>query len=123
MKNVVIVSACRTAIGSFGGTLRDLSAPVLGSIVMKEAVKRADIDPAIIDDVRFGCCFEPIDALNVTRVTTICPAFPIPCLDPVGATVYKIMWLSTISSVAFMLAHNCYPVRKKVLLRRKKAVP
>jgi len=41
MKDVVIVSACRTAIGEFGGTLKNLNTPVIGSVVMKEAVKRA----------------------------------------------------------------------------------
>lgn len=76
MKDVVIVSACRTAIGTFGGTLRDLSTHVLGSIVMKEAVKRAGIDPAIIDDVRFGCCMEPVDALNVTRIAALMAGIP-----------------------------------------------
>ena len=76
MKDVVIVSACRTAIGEFGGTLKNLNTPALGSVVMKEAVKRAGIDPAIIDDVRFGCCMEPVDALNVTRVAALMAGIP-----------------------------------------------
>jgi acetyl-CoA C-acetyltransferase len=59
MKEVVIVSACRTAIGAFGGTLKDLNGATLAGVAMKEAVKRAGIDPAVIDDVRFGCCMEP----------------------------------------------------------------
>ena len=52
MKDVVIVSACRTAIGVFGGTLRDLDAAYIGSITMKEAIKRAGIEPDLVDDVR-----------------------------------------------------------------------
>ena len=52
MKEVVIVSACRTAIGAFGGTLKDSTAAVIGSVIMKEAIERTGIDPAIIDDVR-----------------------------------------------------------------------
>ena len=76
MKDVVIVSACRTAIGEFGGTLKNLNTPTLGSVVMKEAVKRAGIDPAIIDDVRFGCCMEPVDALNVTRIAALMAGIP-----------------------------------------------
>ena len=76
MKDVVIVSACRTAIGEFGGTLKNLNTPALGSVVMKEAVKRAGIDPAIIDDVRFGCCMEPVDALNVTRIAALMAGIP-----------------------------------------------
>ncbi len=77
MKDVVIVSACRTAIGGFGGSLKDLNGAVLGSIVMKEAVKRAGIDPVIIDDVRFGCCMEHHDTLNVTRVAALMAGIPV----------------------------------------------
>ena len=76
MKDCVIVSACRTAIGTFGGSLRDLNCAALGSIVMKEAVKRAGIDAALIDDVRFGCCMEPTDALNVTRIAAMMAGIP-----------------------------------------------
>ena len=76
MKDVVIVSACRTAIGSFGGTLKNLNTPVLGSVAMKEAIKRTGVDPATIDDVRFGCCMEPVDALNVTRVAALMAGIP-----------------------------------------------
>lgn len=71
MKDVVIVSACRTAVGAFGGTLRDMNLATLGSVVMKEAVKRAAIDPAILGDVRFGCCREPVDSLNTTRISAL----------------------------------------------------
>lgn len=76
MKDVVIVSACRTAIGAFGGTLKDLNGAVLGSITMKEAIKRAGIDPSIIDDVRFGCCLEHHDTLNITRVAALMAGIP-----------------------------------------------
>ena len=76
MKDVVIVSACRTAIGAFGGTLRDLNAAMIGSVAMKEAVKRAKIDPVLIDDVRFGSCMEPADALNVARVSALMAGIP-----------------------------------------------
>ena len=76
MKEIVIVSACRTAVGAFGGTLRDLNAPVIGSVAMKEAIKRAGIEPGMIDDVRFGCCMEPVDALNVSRVAALMAGIP-----------------------------------------------
>jgi len=76
MKNVVIVSTCRTAIGTFGGTLRDMDAATIASITMKEAVKRAGIDAAVIDDIRYGCCLEPADALNVTRVAAQLAGIP-----------------------------------------------
>jgi acetyl-CoA C-acetyltransferase len=76
MKEIVIVSACRTAVGAFGGTLRDLNTAIIGSVAMKEAIKRAAIEPSMIDDVRFGCCMEPVDALNVTRVAALMTGIP-----------------------------------------------
>ena len=76
MKEVVIVSACRTAIGTFGGTLKDVNGAVLASITMKEAINRARIKASMIDDVRYGCCLEPVDALNVTRVGALMAGIP-----------------------------------------------
>jgi acetyl-CoA C-acetyltransferase len=76
MKEIVIVSACRTAIGAFGGALRDLNAPFIGSITMKEAINRAGISADMIDDVRFGCCLEPTDAMNVARVAALMAGIP-----------------------------------------------
>ena len=76
MKDIVIVSACRTAIGAFGGTLRDTHAATLAGVTMKEAVRRAGIEPGRIDDVRYGCCLEPADALNVTRVAALLAGIP-----------------------------------------------
>jgi len=76
MKDVVIVSACRTAVGSFGGSLRDMHLTALGAVVMKEAIARAGIDAALIDDVRFGCCREPSNSLNSTRVSALLAGIP-----------------------------------------------
>jgi acetyl-CoA C-acetyltransferase len=76
MRDVVFVSACRTAIGTFGGTLKDMIAARLASVVMRDAVKRAGIDPGMIDDVRFGCCMDPADTLNVTRVAALLAGIP-----------------------------------------------
>ena len=76
MKDVVIASACRTAIGAFGGTLKDMHAAKIASVVMQAAVKRAGIDPALIDDVRFGCCMEPVDTMNVARIAALLAGIP-----------------------------------------------
>ncbi len=54
MKEVVIVSAARTAVGSFGGSLSKLSAAEIGAVAAKEAIKRAGIDPDIIDEAIIG---------------------------------------------------------------------
>lgn len=95
MKDVVIVSACRTAIGGFGGTMKDMNAATLASVVMKEAVDRAGIDPAIIDDVRFGSCVEPSDTLNVTRVGALLAGIP----DTVPAVTINRVCISGMEAV------------------------
>ncbi|MBW2654573.1 MAG: acetyl-CoA C-acyltransferase [Deltaproteobacteria bacterium] len=76
MKDIVIVSACRTAIGAFGGTLKNLNGAKIASVTMKEAIKRAGIDPALIDDVRYGTCIEHHDTLNTTRVAALMAGIP-----------------------------------------------
>lgn len=58
MKEVFIVSAVRTPMGSFGGSLKDFSATQLGAVAIKEAVKRAGISPDQVDDVLMGCVMQ-----------------------------------------------------------------
>jgi len=57
-KTVYIVSAVRTPIGSFGGSLKDFSAPQLGAIAIKGAVEKAGIDPALVNEVLMGCVIQ-----------------------------------------------------------------
>ena len=95
MKDVVIVSACRTAVGSFGGSLKNSHAATLASVTMKEAVARAAIDPAAIDDIRFGCCIEPADALNVARVGALLAGIP----DTVPAVTINRVCISGMEAV------------------------
>ncbi|MFW6179757.1 MAG: hypothetical protein ACOC43_15475, partial [Desulfohalobiaceae bacterium] len=76
MQEAVIVSACRTAIGTFGGTLREENGASLAAVSMQEAIRRAGIEPEIIDDVRFGCCMEHHNTLNVTRVAALMAGIP-----------------------------------------------
>ena len=95
MQNVVIVSACRTAIGAFGGTLKDLNGAVLASVTMREAVRRAKIDPSMIDDVRYGCCLEHHDTLNVARVGALMAGIP----DTVPAATINRVCISGMEAV------------------------
>lgn len=95
MRDVVIVSAVRTAIGAFGGTLKSMNGPQLASITMKEAVRRAGIDAAIIDDVRYGCCMEHHDNLNVTRVAALLAGVP----DTVPAATVNRVCISGMEAV------------------------
>jgi len=77
MKEVVIVSACRTPVGSFNGTLKDTPAITLGSVVMAEAVKRAGIDPAVVEEVVFGCVLQAAQGQNVARQCMIKAGMPV----------------------------------------------
>lgn len=76
MREVVIVSAVRTPIGSFGGTLKDLAAVTLGAVAAKEAIKRAGIDPGIIDEVVFGCVLQGGLGQNVARQVAMASGVP-----------------------------------------------
>jgi acetyl-CoA C-acetyltransferase len=95
MKEVVIVSACRTAIGAFGGTLRDTHSTDIARATMSAAIQRAGIDSAAIDDIRFGCCMEPSDALNSTRVAALLAGIP----DTVTAVTINRVCISGMEAV------------------------
>jgi len=76
MKDIVVVSACRSPIGAFGGSMKELQAPELAAQVIKAAVSRAGIDPSIIGDVRYGNCMEPPKALNIARISALLAGIP-----------------------------------------------
>lgn len=100
MQEVVIVSACRTAIGAFGGTLKDMNAAAIASVTMQEAIRRAGIEPHMIDDVRYGCCIEPADALNVARVGALMAGIP----DHVTAVTINRVCISGMEAVISSMA-------------------
>jgi len=77
MTNAVILSACRTPIGSFGGALKDLSAADLGAIVIREAIARAGIDAADLGDVIMGCVLQAGAGMNVARQASIQAGVPV----------------------------------------------
>ncbi|MHA1225876.1 MAG: thiolase family protein [Candidatus Hodarchaeales archaeon] len=76
LDDVVIVEAARTAIGDFGGALRDVKAPDLAASLMKGILKKIDLSAADLDDVRFGCCVEDNRFMNVTRVASLRAGIP-----------------------------------------------
>ena len=55
MREVVLVGACRTAVGKFGGSLKDIPAVEFGALVIREALQRAGIKPEMVDEVILGC--------------------------------------------------------------------
>ena len=54
MKDIYLVNCCRTAVGSFGGSLKGVHAADMGAIVVKEALKRANVQPDQVDELMFG---------------------------------------------------------------------
>ena len=76
-KKVVLAGACRTAIGKMGGGLSTTPAPVLGSIVIKEALKRAGVPAEAVDHVYMGCVIQAGLGQNVARQASIKAGLPI----------------------------------------------
>ena len=76
MKKVVIASACRTAIGKFGGTLSNVPAARLGEVVIREAVSRAGLKPEQVDHVYMGCVIQAGLGQNVARQASIYAGLP-----------------------------------------------
>ncbi len=76
-KKVVLAGACRTAIGKMGGALSSTPAPVLGSIVIKEALKRAGVPADKVDHVYMGCVIQAGLGQNVARQASIKAGLPI----------------------------------------------
>lgn len=75
-REVVLVGACRTPIGTFGGTLKDVGSAKLGAIVMAEALKRAGLTGDQLDEVIFGCVLQAGLGQNVARQAMIHAGIP-----------------------------------------------
>ena len=76
MKDLYVVNCCRTAIGSFGGSLKNTPAAELGAIVVKEALNRAGVKPENVDEVMFGCILTAAQGQNVARQVSIKAGIP-----------------------------------------------
>lgn len=76
MNEVVIVSACRTAIGDFNGSLSSFPATELGAIVIEEAIKRAGIEKTDVDEVIMGCVLPHGLGQNPARLTMVKAGLP-----------------------------------------------
>jgi acetyl-CoA C-acetyltransferase len=85
--DAVILSACRTPIGSFGGALKDVSAVDLGAVVIREAVARANVKPADIGDVVMGCVLQAGVGMNVARQAALKAGLP---MEVPGETVNRV---------------------------------
>jgi len=83
----VILSACRTPIGSFGGAFKDLSAVDLGTVVIGEAIARAGVNAADIGDVVMGCVLQAGNGMNVARQAALKAGVPV---EVPGETVNRV---------------------------------
>lgn len=77
MKEIFLVSCCRTAIGNYGGSLKDVPAAQLGSIVAKAALERARLTGDQLDEVMFGCILTAGLGQNVARQVAIGAGIPV----------------------------------------------
>ena len=77
MDEAVVISACRTPIGSFGGMFKDVSAVDLGAVVIREAIARAGVDAKEIGDVIMGCVLQAGAGMNVARQAAIKAGVPV----------------------------------------------
>ena len=76
MKELYVVSCCRTAVGSFGGSLKDVPAVELGATVVKEALKRAGVAPENVDELMFGCILSAALGQNPARQVGVKAGLP-----------------------------------------------
>lgn len=77
MRDVYVVNCCRTAIGSFGGTLKDTPAVEMGAVVIKEVLARGGVKPEQVDEVMFGCILTAGLGQNVARQASIKAGLPV----------------------------------------------
>jgi acetyl-CoA C-acetyltransferase len=84
---VVILSACRTPIGAFGGAFKDVSAVDLGAVVIREAIARAGVKPADVGDVVMGCVLQAGAGMNVARQAALKAGVPV---EVPGETVNRV---------------------------------
>ena len=85
--DAVILGACRTPIGAFGGAFKDLSAVDLGAIVIREAMARAGVKPADVGDVVMGCVLQAGAGMNVARQAGLKAGLPV---EVPGETVNRV---------------------------------
>lgn len=75
-KEIVLAGAVRTAVGSFGGTLKDVPVADLGTAVIKEALNRAGVKPEMVDEVLMGCILQAAQGQNVARQAAMNAGIP-----------------------------------------------
>src|SRR2546423_8275044 len=109
MRDAVIVSAARTATGKFLGSLKELTAPQLGAIAVREAVRRAGVDPGGVDECIMGNVVAAGEGQNPARQAALHGGLP----DHVAAmTINKACgsWLKAVMLAAQGIATRDLPI-------------
>lgn len=103
MKEAVVVSAARTAVGTFGGSLKNISAVDLGAVVIKEALARGGVRPDQVDEVLMGCVLQSGLGQNVARQAALKADLPV---EVPSTTINKLCGsgLKTISMAALSVS-------------------
>src|SRR2546425_6942031 len=83
----VILSACRTPVGAFGGVFKDVSAADLGAVAIREAIARAEVKAADVGDVVMGCVLQAGAGMNVARQAALKAGVPV---EVPGETVNRV---------------------------------
>ncbi|WP_174734874.1 thiolase family protein [Mesobacillus harenae] len=96
MKEIVIVSAVRTPVGRYGGTLKSLNSGHLGAVAVKAAIERAGLEPSSVDEVIFGEVRQSTESSNVARVASLRAGIP----DTVPAFTINRLCASGMQAVA-----------------------
>ena len=77
MREIYLVNCCRTAIGTFGGSLKDVPAVDLGAAVIGDVLRRGGVQPAQVDEVMFGCVLTAALGQNAARQAAIKAGIPV----------------------------------------------
>ena len=96
MTEAVIINAVRTPIGAHSGALKDVRPDDLAAIVIREVLKRSDVDPALVEEVYFGCANQAgEDNRNVARMAALLADLP----TSVAAVTFNRLCASSLSAI------------------------
>jgi len=104
MREVVLVGACRTAVGKFGGSIKDVPAVELGALVIKDALNRSGIKPEMVDEVILGCVLTGALGQNPARQAMLKAGIP---QDVPAVTINKVCGSGLKSIVMAAQAIQC----------------
>src|SRR5690625_8015639 len=110
-ENIVIVSAVRTPMGTYGGSLKNVSSGHLASIAIKEAINRAGISPEQVDEAIMGEVRQTTEASNIGRVAALRAGIP----DSSPAYTVNRLCASGMKALASGVQQMCFDKAKSIV--------